>query len=162
MKKVILVSTVELIILVLTSCSPVKFYSDSGLSKKSGLKYYTAKPYLLVERNSENGRISKATVIYLPDLSNPQFMVINGGPGSGRVEVKLKDGSINSFGMSADSKVARTTEALAELVSEGTDAIADLKTFKNPPVASSSAICIELYEVIIGPNGTIVKKIEIN
>lgn len=161
MKNQLFMVVTGLSIFLFSGCSPVKFYSNSGLSEKTGLKYYTEKPFLLVERNSGDGRISKATVIYMPDLSNPQYMVINGGPGSGRVEIKLKDGSINSFGMSSDSKIARTTEALAELVSEGTDAITDLKALKNLPPAGTSVLNIELYEIVMGSDGTTVKRIEI-
>jgi hypothetical protein len=162
MKKQISVVITGLSLFLLSGCSPVKFYSNSGLSEKTGLKYYTEKPFLLVERNSVDGRISKATIIYLPDLANPQYMVINGGPGSGRVEIKLKDGSISSLGMSSDSKIARTTEALAELVSEGTDAITDLKALKSMPPAGASVTSVELYEIVVGSGGTIAKRIEIN
>ncbi|MCE5344967.1 MAG: hypothetical protein LLG13_01600 [Bacteroidales bacterium] len=162
MKNHFLVVITGLIIFLLSGCTPVKFYSNSGLSENSGLKYYTEKPYLLVERNSEDRRIIKATFVYLPDLANPHYMVINGGLGSGRVEIKLKDGSISSLGMSSDSKIARTTEALAELVSEGKDAITELKALAKMPAVSSSAINMELYEIIIGGSGTVMKKIEIN
>jgi len=52
----------------LTGCAHVKFYSNPGLTEKTGLKYYTVNPYLMVERDPENNRVVKVTVIYLPDL----------------------------------------------------------------------------------------------
>ncbi|HNW57594.1 MAG TPA: hypothetical protein PKM69_07455 [Bacteroidales bacterium] len=162
MKKSVLSLIIGLSLTVFNGCSPINFYSNSGLSEKTGLKYYTDKPYLLVERDSENGRILKATFVYLPDLANPQYMVINGAQGSGRAEIKLKNGSVSSLGMSSDSKIARTTEALAELVSEGTDAITDLELLKGSPAAPSSVVNVELYELVFSPQGTTVKRIEIN
>jgi hypothetical protein len=44
MKKSISAAIVGLIILVITGCAPVKFYSNPGLTENSGLKYYTVKP----------------------------------------------------------------------------------------------------------------------
>ena len=74
-------STLAAIILVLTGCAPVKFYSNPGLTENSGLKYHTVKPYLQVEKDPLNNSIVKATVIYLPDLANPQYMIIKDGFG---------------------------------------------------------------------------------
>ncbi len=82
MKSVTLSAIIVLTFLALTGCAPVKFYSNSGLTETTGLKYYTVKPYLLVERNPVNSSIVKATVLYLPDLEKPQFMVIRNGLGS--------------------------------------------------------------------------------
>ena len=76
MKTSILAAIVSLIIIVFTGCAPVQFYSNKGLTEKTGLKYYTVKPFLHVERDSETNRIVKAAIIYLPDLANPQYMVI--------------------------------------------------------------------------------------
>jgi hypothetical protein len=71
MKNSICAAIVGLIILSLTGCAPVKFYSNPGLTESTGLKYYTVKPFLLVEKDPVNGSITKATVLYLPDLVNP-------------------------------------------------------------------------------------------
>jgi hypothetical protein len=59
-------------ILAVTGFTSVRLYSDAGLTKKSGLKYYTVKPYLQVERETDNKSIVKATILYLPDLENPE------------------------------------------------------------------------------------------
>ena len=68
-----------LVMLLITSCAPVKFYSNDGLTEKTGLKYYTVKPFLHVERDAETNRIVKANVVYLPDLAHPQYMVMQDG-----------------------------------------------------------------------------------
>jgi hypothetical protein len=72
MKNTILVVLVSVFIYAFNGCAPVQFYSNKSLTEKTGLKYYTVKPFLHVERDPETNRVVKATVIYLPDLANPQ------------------------------------------------------------------------------------------
>ena len=160
MKKSISAAIVGLIILVLTGCSPVKFYSNPALTEKSGLKYYTVKPFLLVEKDLANNNVTKATVIYLPDLVNPQYMVIKDGFGSKKVDLKLTDGSINTFGVDSDLKIAESLNALASLIAKGTSAITDLSALKGVPQATAASTITELYEISMGPDGTTVKKVE--
>ncbi len=148
-------------ILAFTGCAPVKFYSNSELTKKSGLKYYTVKPYLQVERDPINNGIVKATILYLPDLENPQYIAMKDGLGSRKLDLKLTDGSINTFGLDSDPKIAETIAALTGLVSKTATAITDLSTLKGiPPTAASSTIT-ELYDIIMTNGLTSVKKIEI-
>lgn len=161
MKKSILSAIIGLTILALNSCAPVKFYSNSALTESTGLKYYTVKPYLLVERDLVSSAVVKATVIYLPDLENPQYMVINDGLGSRKVDLKLMDGSINTFGLTSDPKIAETIEALSALISKSASAVTDLSTLKNIPLAASSSTITELYEFFMANGVTSVKKIEI-
>ncbi|HSL87652.1 MAG TPA: hypothetical protein VK861_12005, partial [Bacteroidales bacterium] len=40
-------------LLTLSGCATVKFYSDPDLKKETGLRYYTLKPFLLVEYKAE-------------------------------------------------------------------------------------------------------------
>lgn len=153
MQKSLTAAIAGLIILALTGCAPVKFYSNPGLTEKSGLKYYTVKPYLQVEKDPVNNSIIKATVIYLPDLSNPQYMVINDGLGSRKVDLKLTDGSINTLGVTTDTKIAETLEAMAALISKSAAAITDLATLKGIPKVAATATITELYEVFMGLMG---------
>ena len=39
-------------LLFLSGCATVEFYSDEGLQKKTGIRYYAPKPYLLVIRTA--------------------------------------------------------------------------------------------------------------
>jgi hypothetical protein len=160
MKKIVHAAFFGLIILVLTGCSSVKFYSNSDLTEKTGLKFYTVKPFLLVEKDPVNGNVTKATVIYLPDLFNPQYIVVKGGIGSNKLDLKLTDGSINTFGLDSDTKIAESLNALASLISKGTGAVADLSALKTPSPAVASSTITELYEIFMSPTGTTVKKVE--
>jgi hypothetical protein len=160
MKNLIIAALVSLTILAFTGCSPVKFYSNPGLTQNTGLKYYTVKPYLQVEKDLSSGNIVKATVVYLPDLMNPQYMVLRDGLGSRKVDIKLTDGAISTFGVATDPKIAESIDALAGLISKSSAAIADLTTLKGVPNMAAPATVTELYEVFMGPEGTTVKKIE--
>lgn len=160
MQKSITAAIGGLIILAITGCAPVKFYSNPGLTEKSGLKYYTVKPYLQVEKDPVNNSVVKTTVIYLPDLANPQYMVVKDGPGSRKVDLKLTDGSINTLGVTTDPEIAETIEAMAALISKSATAITDLATLKGIPPSAAAATITELYEVFMGIDGTTVKKVE--
>ncbi|MBK7626724.1 MAG: hypothetical protein IPJ16_05915 [Bacteroidales bacterium] len=50
-------------------CASVQIYSNNDLKNKTGLKFYSVKPYLLVELKSEKDMTVKTTVVYLPDLA---------------------------------------------------------------------------------------------
>jgi hypothetical protein len=161
MKNVFLKLISGVFILAFTGCTSVQFYSNSELTKKSGLKYYTVKPCLQVERETVNNNIVKATILYLPDLENPQFISMKDGLGSKTLDLKLADGSITTFGMETDPKIAESIAALASLVSKTTTAITDLSTFKTIPGAASTTTIIELYDIVMTNGITSLKKIEV-
>ena len=149
------------LILALAGCTSVNFYSNSELTKKSGLKYYTVKPCLQIERETVNNSIVKATILYLPDLENPQYIVMKGGIGSKKLDVKLTDGAINTFGLDTDPKIAESIAALTALVSKTATAITDLSTLKGIPGAAAPATITELYDIVMTNGITSVKKIEV-
>jgi hypothetical protein len=149
-------------ILFLVSCAPVKFFSNPDLTVGTGFKYYTVKPFLLVEKDIENGKVVKATVIYLPDLSNPHYLQIKGGLGSKKIDLKLTDGAINSFSLAYDPKIAETVEAMASMISKGASAIKDLSSLKSVPQAGVISSVTELYEIFMVNGITTLKKIEFN
>lgn len=158
MKTSMLAAFAGLTILIITGCTPVRIYSNQELTEKSGLKYYAVKPFLHVERESGTDRIVKASVVYLPDLSNPQYMVIHDGLGSKKVNLKFTDGSINTFGYSSVGKVGESVDALAAMIAKSTDALVDLKSIQ--PV-KAPANTVELYEIVFGAEKTTLRKVEI-
>ncbi len=150
-----------LIMFIISSCAPVKFYSNNGLTEKTGLKYYTVKPFLHVEREAETNRIVKASVVYLPDLSNPQYMVMHDGLNSRKVNLKFTDGAINTFGYASVSKVDSSVEALAALLSKTANAAEDLSAIKSMQPVKAPSNTVELYEIVFGSEKTILRKVEI-
>lgn len=147
-----------LIVLLSWGCAPVRFYSNPELTRSSGLKYYTVKPYLLVEKESSSNNVVKASVIYLPDLENPQYMVVKDGPGSRKVDLKLQEGTINTFGVATDADLAKSIEAFSTLIAKSASAVNDLTLKGVPPSAASTYM--ELYDVIMSNGITSLKKIE--
>ena len=160
MKKSIGFALAGLLLFLLSGCAAVNFYSNPELTRKSGLKYFTVKPYVQVERDVTSSNIVKATIVYLPDLSNPQYLVVKDGPGSRKLDLKLADGSISTIGISTTPELPESIEALATLVSKSADAMIDLSTLKGRPQAAAVSTITELYEVVIGPDGTSMRKIE--
>lgn len=158
MKNVTAFSALILCILLLGGCAPVKFYSNSGLTQSSGLKYYTVKPYLLVEKESSTNNVVKASIVYMPDLENPQYMVLRDGFGSRKVDLKLTDGTINTFGVSSEADLAETIEALSAVIDKSAEAVKDM-TFKGAPGAPV-ATYVELFDVSMNNGATSLRKIE--
>jgi hypothetical protein len=97
----------------------------------------------------------------MPDLENPQYLVVKDGMGSRKVDLKLTEGSINTISLATDPKIAESIEAIASLAAKSTQAITDLAALKGvyPPAASSSVT--EFYEVIMSNGITTVRKVEI-
>ncbi len=152
---------VSLTILSFAGCAPVQIYSNKGLTEKTGLKYYTVKPFLHVERDPETSRIVKATVLYLPDLSNPQYMVIRDGLNSRKINLKFTDGSINTFGYTSTGKVGESVDALAAMILKGTDALTDLNALKSLQTAKANSNTVGLYEIVFGPDKITLREVTI-
>ena len=161
MKNAFLKFVSGIFILAFTGCTAVNFYSNPELTRKSGLKYYTVKPYLQVEREAVNNSIVKATILYLPDLENPQYIAMKDGIGSKKLDVKLTDGTITTFGLDTDPKIAESLAALTSMVTKTATAISDLSTLKGTPGASAQVTYTELYDIIMTGGVTSVKKIEV-
>lgn len=101
--------------LALTSCATVKFYKDEKLTEKTALRYYTAKPYLLVGSNSPDASPT-AAVLYLPDKTDPTYVKFVPGVGSHNFSVGLSNGMLTSYGQQGDTKTAETLGAVAALL----------------------------------------------
>lgn len=144
-------------VLLFTSCSPVRFYSDPQLTRKTGLKFYSVKPFLLAEKDPEAGRIIKSSVICLPDLSNPMYMEIKSTPGASKTDLKLDEGMLTSFGLDYEQLLPETIESVAALISKTAGAAEDLNMLKGP---ASTPNTIVLYEIVMTPEGTFLKEIQ--
>jgi hypothetical protein len=160
MKTILFNAFVSLSILVCSGCAPVQIFSNKALTEKTGLKYYTVKPFLHVERDAETNRIVKATVIYLPDLANPQYIVVRDGLNSRKLNLKFSNGSIDNFGYSSTGKAGESVDALAALITKSTDALTELKGLQ-PATAKAPLNTIELYEIVISGDKTTLRKVEI-
>ena len=161
MKNTVLALMVSVFIYALTGCAPVQFYSNRSLTEKTGLKYYTTKPFLHVERDPETKRIVKATVIYLPDLANPQYMVMRDGLNSRKISLKFTNGIIDNFGYSSTGKVSESVDALASLITKSTDAFTEMNVIRNQQSVKASSNTVELYEIIFEANRITLREVTI-
>src|SRR5258705_4732278 len=93
----------------LTACANVTFHSDAALTKQTGLKYYTAKPYLLVGPTGNKDAPYKAEIISLPDLEHPTYAVYHPGWGQHIFSLAVSStGSLSSYVQTADTKIPDT------------------------------------------------------
>jgi len=161
MKNSLIKIVTGIIFLSFAGCSPVQFYSNAEMTKKSGFKYYTVKPYLQVERDIASNNIVKATILYLPDLENPQYIAFKDGLGSKKFDVKLIDGSVSTLGLDTDPLIAETVTALGNIISKTASAVTDLSTLKGVQPTAASSTATELYDIIMTNGITSVKRIEV-
>ena len=98
-----------------TGCARVKFYSDANMKKQTALRYYGAKPYLLVARGSEN-LPTTVTIVYLPDPADITYAKFKPGMGSHKFSVALSNGMLTNYGQEGDPKVAEGLNAIASLI----------------------------------------------
>lgn len=152
-----------LLILVITitmnSCANVKFYTGTDLKTETGLRFYTVKPYLLVELKSEKDNTIKTSVVFLPDLSNPQYIVLKPGFGSNEIKMAFTNSSLNSYGLVSESQIPETINAIAGLVSKSADAVTQFAGPSNNAGQSQSTELFKLFEIIFSPEGTTLKEV---
>jgi hypothetical protein len=144
----------------LSGCASVNFYTGSDLTGKTGLKYYNVKPYLLVEPNATKDNSVKTSVIYLPDLANPNYLAIKPGFGSSELKVALTNGSLSSVGLLNESKIPESINSLAALLSKSGYAVTQFSQPGGVTVPSPEAPDFKLFEIVIGTNGTSLKEVK--
>jgi hypothetical protein len=131
--------------LLLASCANVTFHpgvpdgtpggTTPDLSRQTGLKYYTAKPYLLIGPTGNKDAPLKAEIISLPDLEHPTYAIYHPGWGQHIFSLAVSsNGNLSSYGQTADSKIPETIAALGSLMGGAGSLAAAIK-----PVASQMA-----------------------
>ncbi len=143
----------------LASCAGARFFTDEALTQKTGLKYYTAKPYVLVARTESKDKPVEISVVYLPDLAHPVYVQPGSGIGSRDIKINLLNGMLVSFGQTTDPAVAESIKALSSLITGGAEAfatIAGAKGYRAPEGGS-----FDLYEIVIESGRSSLKKVEL-
>jgi len=139
--------------IILAGCASVKFYSDSDLENETGLRYYTLKPYLLVEYKAEKDNTVKTTVVYLPDLATPQYMGFRTGIGKNDIKLAFTNSALTSYGAVSESMFSETLESVASMLSKSAYT-AQAFTGPSPAEPDMSGRYFRLYEIIPGTGGT--------
>ncbi len=165
MKKLTILAVLTVSGILLTGCATVKIYSDADLKNETGLRFYTLKPYLLVEYLAEKDKTIKTSVIYLPDLSDPQFMVLKPGVGSSELKMAFKNSALESYGVATDSQLPESMEAFAAMLSKSAYAA---QAFEGAPPHTTRVegeslpdpgTSFRLFEIITGPSGSTLREV---
>ena len=165
MKKLTVFAAIPVAFMLMTGCDTVKIYSDADLKNETGLRFYTLKPYLLVEYLAEKDKTIKTSVIYLPDLSDPQFMVLKPGVGSSELKMAFKNSALESYGVATDSQLPESMEAFAAMLSKSAYAA---QAFEGAPPHTTRVegeslpdpgTSFRLFEIITGPSGSTLREV---
>ena len=109
-------------LLLISGCAGVEFYSDEGLTHRTGIKYYTAKPYLLVANTGAKDKPVEVSIVYIPDLSHPTYAKPVSGLGTSDLSLSFNNGMLASVGEKTDSKIPELITALGSFVSNAASA----------------------------------------
>jgi hypothetical protein len=159
MNKRILLFVIFPAALLFSACASVSFYSDSGLKTKTGIRVYTARPYILCDQSSGKDKIS---VIWLPDLLNPRYLVIKHGFGSNEIKLAIENGSLSSLGITTDTGMPDILNSLASVVSKTASAAEMLGTSPLSSVTETNEVPFELYELSVQNDSVTLRKINIS
>lgn len=160
MKKLTVFAVLTVAGILLNGCATVKVYSDAGLTTESGLRFYTLKPYLLVEYHAGKDNTVKTSVVYLPDLSTPQYMRLRPGLGSSELKMTFGNSALESYGVATDSQLPESMAAFADILSKSAYAA---QTFTGNRSGSSEeqdqTAPFRLFEILITSSGTVLKEV---
>ncbi|MBF0496686.1 MAG: hypothetical protein HQK58_08945 [Deltaproteobacteria bacterium] len=101
----------------LGGCASIKVYRPpfEGKDQEEGIKVYSPKPYMLVARAGEDGKVISVNPVMLPDLSDPQFIRETVGIGHANLTLSVEGGILKSFGGDVDTKVPETIKEIGAL-----------------------------------------------
>ncbi len=168
MKKSTLFAAIIAASLLMSGCASVKIYSDASLKRETGLRYYTLKPYLLVEYQSVKDNTIKTSVVYLPDLLSPQYVRLKPGIGATNAKLTFANSALASYGAETDSQLPKAMDAFAAILSKSAYAYQTF-TGPEPVVRDEQALpspgddlraSFRLFEIIFTPEGTILKEVQ--
>lgn len=118
-------------------CAGVKFYSDGEVKHETGIRFYTAKPYLLVRRTGAAEKPVEIEIVQLPDLGKPSYAKFKPGWGSHDISLKFENGILTEYSQTADTTGADTIRALGEAFKSASDAYRTLYPVPSPAEATS-------------------------
>ncbi|TFH48770.1 MAG: hypothetical protein E4G92_03005 [Bacteroidia bacterium] len=167
MKRLSFLFVISVCIILLAGCATVKIYSDPDLKNETGLRYYTLKPYLLVEYMAEKDNTVKTTVIYRPDLASPQYMLLKPGIGSNDLKMTFTNSALTTYGVITESQLPESLEAFANVLSKSAYAA---QTFTRPGSQDTRnqeeesgnqepGRSFRLFEILPGSDGAILREV---
>ena len=161
MKKLLVLAVLAVAFGLLTGCATVKVYSDAGLTTETGLRYYTLKPYLLVEYMANKDNTVETSVVFLPDLSAPQYIKVKPGIGSSELKMTFSNSTLESYGVATDSQLPESMAAFADILSKSAYAAQNFSGSRpDTDNVQERAIQFRLFEILFTASGTTLREVE--
>ena len=162
MKKLTVFAAIPVAFVLLSGCATVKIYSDAGLTTETGLRYYTLKPYLLVEYPASKDYTVKTSVVFLPDLSTPQYIKISPGIGSSELKMTFSNSTLESYGVATDSKLPESMAAFADILSKSAYAAQNFSGTRSEMTPGQDQTApFRLFEIVFAASGTTLREVEL-
>jgi len=160
MKRLNVLAAIPVALILLSGCATVKIYSDVELTKETGLRFYTLKPYLLVQYQAGKDNNVTSSVVFLPDISSPQFMKLRPGIGSSELKMTFSNSALESYGVVTDSQLPESMAAFADILSKSAYAAQNFTgTWQEAEPGQLQATPFRLFEIIITPSGTELREV---
>lgn len=160
MKKLHVLAVLAVASILFTGCATVKIYSDAGLTTETGLRYYTLRPYLLVEYMAEKDNTVKTSVVFLPDLTSPQFIKLKPGIGSSELKMTFSNSTLESYGVATDSQLPESMAAFADILSKSAYAAQNFSgTRPDSAPDQQNSTPFRLFEIVFTASGTTLKEV---
>jgi len=110
--------------LLLTGCAGVTFYSNSGLTEKTGIPIpKPGHPYLLVVHTGATDKPIEASVVYISNPTEVIYAVPRSGFGSSDLNMTLANGQLTTFGQKTDPKIDELITSIGGLLTSRATAI---------------------------------------
>jgi len=98
--------------LLFTGCAHISFHDSNNPGRNIGFEYYKPKFYLLVTDDKDG---TKASVVTLPDLTQPRYALLHAGYGSSNLSLAQSNGVLTTVGQAVDTKIPETIAAVSGL-----------------------------------------------
>jgi hypothetical protein len=109
---------------------------------------------------TEQDNTVRTSVIYLPDLSSPQYMMLRPGIGASELKMTFKAGSLESYGVVTDSQLPESMSAFADILSKSAYATQTFTRTGTPGTPGPEpGTPFRLFEIIFSATGTTLKEV---
>jgi hypothetical protein len=160
MKRLNVFAAIPVALILFSGCATVKIYSDAELTRETGLRFYTLKPYLLVEYQAGKDNNVTTSVVFLPDVSSPQFIKLRPGIGSSELKMTFSNSALESYGVVTDSQLPESMSAFADILSKSAYAAQNFTGARqDAEPGQQQAIPFRLFEIFITPSGTELREV---
>ena len=126
--KSIALSLSSAVIFFAMGCAAIKVTRPGKPADQQGFKVYAPKPYILVARAGEAGKVISVSSLILPDLVDPHLVRQQVGMGKANLTFTIENGVLKTFGGDVDSKIPETLKEIGGLATSYGTLVQNLAT----------------------------------